>query len=65
MFKSLLKPNPNIVSEILRDIAQVFFATMFIEKIIDPIHTSWWIIVLGLIGSLIFWFGSLIITSNK
>ena len=57
---------PNILSEISRDIGQVFFAGMVVAQITEKTNINWFMISGGLILSLISWIASIIIISvNK
>jgi hypothetical protein len=55
---------PAILSEILRDIAQVFFAAVLIEPIINSTsNPMMWLT--GLVFSLCFWSGSIYLNNKK
>lgn len=48
-----------VLSEITRDTAQVFFASMFVGSLISPGEVDWLMTVFGLLLSFIFWIFSL------
>ncbi len=54
---------PRILSEIFRDIGQVFFASIFIGPIITG-HTNWLILMAGLLLSLLSWHISILLIKN-
>lgn len=57
---------PNILSEISRDIGQVFFAGMVVSQIVEIANINWFMVFGGLILSLISWIASIIMVSiNK
>lgn len=53
-FTSFVSSRFDILSEITRDIAQVFFASLFIGPIISG-YVNWLLLIFGLLLSLIFW----------
>ena len=60
---SLIKPE--ILSEISRDIGQVFFAAMVVGQIIEKNGVNWEMFSGGMILSLISWAVSLILTDKS
>ncbi len=48
------------ISDISRDIAQIFFASVLIDPLITR-STKWYLILIGIFLALTFWFVSLII----
>ena len=54
----------NVISEICRDIAQVFFASVLIDPIIR-FEFKPFVIVVGVLLSLAAWYVSLIVIKNK
>ena len=50
----------NILSEISRDIGQVFFASLFVNSFLQN-EINWYSIIFGFILSLGFWYVSLLI----
>jgi hypothetical protein len=62
MLSKLLKSDFKILSEIARDIAQVFFATAVISQLIAGIDKGNWLVVaLGSVISIVLWGFSLAI----
>lgn len=56
------KSDFKILSEIARDIAQVFFATAVVSQLVAIIDTrDWFVIASGLIASLVSWWVSLML----
>lgn len=52
--------HPKIISEICRDVAQVFFASFAVAPVlIEKMENKWLIIGLGLFLTLVMWFVSL------
>jgi ABC-type Fe3+-siderophore transport system permease subunit len=52
MLNSLI--NPKALGEISKDLGQIFFASVFITSLMDS-TINYFIIILGLILSIIFW----------
>jgi hypothetical protein len=63
MAKALSIIKPETISEICRDIAQVFFAAMFVEQI--ALKTTNFIMMMsGLVLSIGFWYASLLVVKR-
>lgn len=61
MFKTLPKSDFKILSEIARDIAQVFFATAVVSQLVAGVDKrNWSVVISGLVMSLGFWWFSLL-----
>jgi len=54
---------PEIIGTISRDIAQVFFASLFVGQLIEN-TTNPRIIVIGLLLSLVFWLSSVLLAKE-
>ncbi|MBI4120406.1 MAG: hypothetical protein HY454_02975 [Parcubacteria group bacterium] len=44
------------LSEITRDMGQVFFASVFVGPLVSVGEINWFIVVAGLLSSFLFWF---------
>ncbi len=54
---------PEIIGTISRDIAQVFFASLFVGQLIEN-TTNFTMILFGLVLALSFWFGSVLLAKG-
>lgn len=57
--------NTKVLSEISRDIGQVFFASMVIGQVMDMTRINWVTISIGLFFALFSWYVSIIIVNIK
>ncbi|MSR71246.1 MAG: hypothetical protein EXS50_01040 [Candidatus Taylorbacteria bacterium] len=57
--KKLIELRLEVLTGIFMDIAQVFFASLFVGPMLDR-ESSWVLVVSGFILSILFWFMSLI-----
>ena len=60
----MIESNRSTISEIYRDIAQVFFASIFAVPLSDQKNINWIFIFEGLVLSIIFWLISLLLAKQ-